>query len=350
MPWPPDSDELLESLDDEIKAMPAGPARVHSVLLAADALFARSDEEGAQKRLEQAMRMGTGDVRAAVARVARGLAKADPASPLLRLPEGPELSPVVEAVAQCLRLRGSERKDTARREPSANESLLRARQAIASGDLATAARSVADLVGAPELAGRLWLAAALGATATASRDDATRWLAQLSDRGDEDARRSLVARALELDQAEVIAGALAHPGAFTSAERLSIAALAGLPLSADDPRIEGAAATAGMLSAGVRGRRRRHGPVAARPRTAGARDSRALLELGRLLAEDATATRLSEALSALGPDAERVPGLALELAVREGRVIEGQAGSSKDGAWPTFWDPSGRLDPLRPRW
>ena len=29
MPWPPDPDELLESLDDEIKAMPAGPARVH---------------------------------------------------------------------------------------------------------------------------------------------------------------------------------------------------------------------------------------------------------------------------------------------------------------------------------
>ena len=55
-PGPADAAEVIEALDLEVKLTPAGPARVHSALLAADLLQATGHGDGAAKRLEQAAR------------------------------------------------------------------------------------------------------------------------------------------------------------------------------------------------------------------------------------------------------------------------------------------------------
>ncbi|MGD0529894.1 MAG: hypothetical protein ABSE49_32460, partial [Polyangiaceae bacterium] len=44
MPSPPDPEDFIEALDAEVKMTPAGPARIHSTLLASDALRAAGDE------------------------------------------------------------------------------------------------------------------------------------------------------------------------------------------------------------------------------------------------------------------------------------------------------------------
>ncbi|HEX3346114.1 MAG TPA: hypothetical protein VHS09_16135, partial [Polyangiaceae bacterium] len=124
MPSPPDPEDFIEALDVEVKMTPAGPARIHSTLLASEALRAAGDEEAAVKRLDQAARITTGDVRAPVARAARALARGETASAALRLSDAPELVPLADAINLALRLRGVERKEVASSEPSANEVLL----------------------------------------------------------------------------------------------------------------------------------------------------------------------------------------------------------------------------------
>ncbi len=59
---------------------PAGPARAHSMLLAAAAAAEAGDEDDSDKRLEQTARIAPADVRAAVGRMARALGRHDPAS------------------------------------------------------------------------------------------------------------------------------------------------------------------------------------------------------------------------------------------------------------------------------
>jgi hypothetical protein len=187
-----EADGWIEALDLEVKMTPAGPARIHSALLGADALRAAGEEEASAKRYDQAARISAADVRAALARAARALSRDETASASLRLPDAPELAPLAEAIAAVLRLRGVERKEVASPgEPSPNEILLRARQAVDRGDLVTAAPLVAQLANVPELAdGATWLAASLGATRQARRTDAVRWLRELVERGDDEARRA----------------------------------------------------------------------------------------------------------------------------------------------------------------
>jgi len=76
---------------------------VHSTLLAADALRDKGDDDAAAKRLDQAARVSTGDVRAAVARAVRALGRRETASPALRLGDAPELAPLTAAIGACLR-------------------------------------------------------------------------------------------------------------------------------------------------------------------------------------------------------------------------------------------------------
>jgi tetratricopeptide (TPR) repeat protein len=333
MPSPPDPEDYLEALEAEVKMTPAGPARVHSTLLAADALRAAGDDDGAAKRLDLAARITASDVRAPLARAVRALGRGETTSAALRLPETPELAPIAEAIQTVLRLRGVERKDVAAGEPSPNELLFQARLALDKGDLATAAPVVAELSNVPELAdGAAWLAASLGAARQARRADATRWLHELADRGDLDARRALVARALELDDRELLTEVTAGSGALTSAERITLATLADVALAPGDPHLDATASTPGMaplvaaaaaLSVPAMGDSRSAQVGARAQRTAGSQEARALTRVGRLLGAGAPSADVEAALDGLGearPAGARA--VALEMASRAGRALD----------------------------
>ncbi|MGO9833935.1 MAG: tetratricopeptide repeat protein [Polyangiaceae bacterium] len=329
MPSPHETTAYLAALDAEVKMTPAGPARVHSTLLAASTLRAAGDDDAAAKRLEQAARVSAGDVRAAVARATRALGRGETASAALRLPDSPLLAPIAEAIGACLRLRGMDVKDPAARPPSPNEILLESRQALEKSDTAAAAPLLARLATVPELtAATAWLAAALGATRASTRSDSARWLRELLDAGVEDARRPLAARGVELQDRDVVSHALAGKEALGPGDRVTLAALLGLPLTATDPDLDAAAQAPGLgpLAAAVTSIALPAGAgavevVRARThRTAGSTASRALVRLGRLLAASAAPGEIEEAVAALGDDApDGVRALALEMASRAGR-------------------------------
>jgi hypothetical protein len=113
MATPPDPEAYLAALDGEAKTSPTAVARLHSTILAAEVQRQSGDDEGAAKRLEQAVRLAPGDARAAVMRVTRALSTGDASSTALRLPDGSALAPLAEAVSSVLRLRGVGLKDGA---------------------------------------------------------------------------------------------------------------------------------------------------------------------------------------------------------------------------------------------
>ncbi len=333
MAFPPDPELLREALDIEIKMTP-GAARVHSMLLAADAATADGDTEDAGERLEQAARIAPTDARVAAGRAARALARREPASAAaLRFADAQELAPIADAVSTCLRLRGAGPAATGATAASPNEVLMRARQALDAGDLSAAAAFVAELASVPELArGALWLAAALGAARGDGRARATAWLRELVDRGEEEACRPLAARALETSDASLMGQTLERPGPLRPAERLVLATLFGLKTAADehlrataaagglDPLVSAAAALA-MPAADDPDRttlaqaRAKH--------TAGSTESRALVELGRLLGASASPQAIEKALEAAGPTrTSAARAIALEMAARAGRVSD----------------------------
>ena len=334
MAAPLDAEVLREALDVEIRMTPAGPARAHSMLLAADAAAADGDDDDASKRLDQAARMLPADARVAVGRAARALARRDPASASsLRFADTPELAPIAEALRACLRLRGHGPAAAGAARTSPNEILLRARQALDSGDLSAAAAFVAELASIPELArGALWLAAALGAARGEGRARASTWLRELVDGGEEEACRPLAARALETSDVTLMGQTLERPGPLQPAERLVLATLFGLRTAADEhlrttatlgglePLVSAAAALA-MPEAGDPDRaaiaqsRTRH--------TAGSPESRALVGLGRLLGASAAPQAIEAALEALGPArTSAARAVAMEMAARAGRVSD----------------------------
>ena len=343
MASPPDAEALREALDVEIKMTPAGPARAHSMLLSSDAAAADGDNDDASKRLDQAARIAPTDTRVAVARAARALSRRDLAGAgALRFADGPELAPITEALRMCLRLRGASPAPTGA-AASPNEVLMRARQALDSGELSAAAALVAELASVPELArGALWLAAALGAARGEGRARATAWLRELVDGGEEEACRPLAARALETSDVSLMSQTLERPGPMQPAEKLVLATLFGLRTAADehlrattavgglDPLVSAAAALA-MPAAGDPDR-----DALARARArqaAGSPESRALVELGRLLGASAAPGTIEAALHALGqarPSAARA--VAMEMAARAGRVSDVSAALEAWGA------------------
>jgi tetratricopeptide (TPR) repeat protein len=371
MPSSPSSrEDYVEALDAEETGSPAGPVRVHSALLAAEMMRVAGHDEAASERFENAARIPTADVRAAVARAAHALARDETANAALHLPDAPELAPVAEAIATCLRLRGVERDgtladtqrslhleaapDEPRRGPgdagaSANgrlpaETLLLARQAVDRGQIAEAALRVAELAVLPELApAAKWLAASLGAAHATRRADSARWLHELAERGDEQARRALVARALELGDTERLTETIGTHGPLTSSERVTIATLAGLPLSATDPHLDATASTPGMetLAAALTALAMptegdRDAQIRARAlRTAGLPNTRSLVSLARLLASSAAPADIEAALEGAGVGhAAQVRAVALEMAARAGRTAEV---SSALEAWGAGW-------------
>jgi cellulose synthase operon protein C len=340
-----DREDAVAALDTEVEQAPTEAARVHALLLAADTLRAAGQNEAALQRLDAVAQAAPGDVRAAITRAASALARDDTASAALTLPDAPELAPVADAIGVCLRLRGT---GSAAGAPaghqSSNEALLLARQALDRGDPADAATRVAELAAIPELAtAARWLAASLGPTRPSGRADAARWLLELAERGDEEASRSLVARAIELGDTGRLKQIIESPGPLTSAERMTLAALAGLPLSAIDPHLDATAATPGMqaLAAAITALAMpadgdRDAQVHARSmRTAGSVESRARVRLGRLLASAAPAAEIESALGAIGDGyGAEARAIALEMAARSGRTSDVSVALE---AWGAGW-------------
>jgi tetratricopeptide (TPR) repeat protein len=334
MPQPADPEEYLAALDTEVKMTPAGPARVHSMLLAVDALRAAGDEDATSKRLDQAARIGTGDTRAIILRAVRALGRNDTSSATLRLPDGvEELAPVGEALQAALRLRGVERKDAAAAQPSPNEVLLRVRVALDKGDVSAAVPMLSQLASVPELAaGATWLAASLAATTPARRAESARLLRELVERGDAAARLALVSRAIELQDRETVSEAVSGQSPLSSAERMTLAVLAGIPVSPGDPHLDATAAAPGMQPiaaalaavATIAAGEDRAAQVRARAqRTAGGEPSKTLVALGRLLGSSAPPDQIEATLAALGDHpSPGVRALALEMALRAGRTLE----------------------------
>jgi len=336
---PPSSDGALmvAALDAEVKMTPGGPARVHSMLLAAEALRAHGDDAQAAQRMDQAARVAGSDVRPAITRAARALAGNEATSPALKLPDTPALAPVAEAIATCLRLRGA---GVAGAKPAASPSevLLRARIAVAKGDTAGAASLVSELARVPELAdGALWVAAAFGAPHRERRADAAAWLRPLAARGERDAQRALVTRALELGDRAVLAEELSRSHApsatdLAAEDRVTLATLVALDGGPSEEDLEALAARDDMralaFAATALGTAANDadGPARSRARAdraAGPPEVRALTALGRRLAASADAGDIEAGLIAIGeepPTSARA--VALEMAVRGRRAAE----------------------------
>jgi predicted Zn-dependent protease len=328
-----DASELLEALDSEIGATPPGPARTHAILLATDAAAAGGDDDQVAERLEQIARAAPNDVRAAVGRAARALRQTDAAgATALRFAEARELTPIAEALRFCARLREAPTEVGPSVASSANEVLMRARNALDGGDLSAAARLVSELAAVPELArGALWLAASLGAVRSDRRPQAAAWLRELVDLGEEQAFRPLAARTLEVGDGAALARALERPGPIALPERLALATLGDLGAAADPylhptaaAGMEALACAAAAVGVPMAGDPQRAARLGARTRTtAGSPESRGLVELGRLLGSSAPSEAIEQSLSALGAAAPApARAVALEIAVRGRRMSD----------------------------
>lgn len=104
---------ILEVLEAESRAIPTPAARCHDALLAGEiSRLCLNDDEGAKKRLDQAMRFAPTDPRAHLQRFAEALGAAEPeadmpsAASKVRFPEGPEMGPLAKGAAQVLAHRG----------------------------------------------------------------------------------------------------------------------------------------------------------------------------------------------------------------------------------------------------
>lgn len=330
MPWPPDPDDYVDSLDEEVRTGPTDHARIHSALLAAEALRARGDEEGASERLGEAAALGSADVRAAVLRATRALGRNETPGASLRISDSAELAPVARAIAAVLRLRGIEEPASTSGEPaetggaetSPNETVLRARLELGQGNLAAAASTLAELARVPELASAsMWLAAALASTARQGRRVAVRLLRQLIEGGDDAAHAPLAARAIELGDESLLADAVATVSPLTPADRVVLAVLAQAPLSASDERIDAAAGMhPGMLPLASAAAAVAAPELARYQRTAGSLQSRAEVALGRRLAARAPDDELARSHGTLLDDTPAARGVALELSTRAGRT------------------------------
>jgi hypothetical protein len=225
---------VLEVLDAEARAIPTPAARCHDALLAAEiSRICLGDEEGAKKRLDQAMRYAPTDPRAHVRRFCEALGAPEPdagmpsAASKVRFPEGAELGPLAEASAQVLAHRGQGK--AGRPIGSSYEALLRVRSSIAADDHGAAVTGLEGLVRSERIAGGAgWLAAALAAPRKETRARSVEALRGVLDGSHPAAaRRALAARAIELGDADAARAATSTAGsaAFSEADRIVLAAL-----------------------------------------------------------------------------------------------------------------------------
>jgi tetratricopeptide (TPR) repeat protein len=322
MSWPPDPDDHLESLDAEARNGPPGVARLHAMLLAVDALRMTGNDRAAGARVDDALRVAPGDSRVAVALAIRALSASGAAGSVSRLPGAPQVAAIAQAAASCLQLRGNDIKVAPDPSLSSNVLLMRTRQALDRGDLESATDSIAELAHVPELAlGARWLAAALGTTTRSHRSPVIQWLRELLHRGEEQALRPLLARAVEIGDSALVDEGLTLSGTLTSSDRVALAALANRRFAADDPHLTAVAAAAGMspLVSAVDAIATTWSPLASR-RGAGSPRSQTEIALGRVLGASVPDETLEATLREFDDDPPPAAwGVALESAVRGGR-------------------------------
>jgi cellulose synthase operon protein C len=329
---------VQEVLDAETRVAQSPAAKCHGSLLGAEiARIALSDEEGAKKRVDQALRVMQGDPRAHVQRFCEALAAPQPDegahAPVTRvkIPELPELSALSEAAHDVLALRGltpatalgkHAPPKTERPAASTYEALLRVRASVHAGDHAGAAAGLAKLADAPSLAGGAgWLGGVIAAVRKETRPRSVEAFQRVAS-GSHGAlaRRALAARAIELGDAAAARAATEEAGsdAFSAADRAAIAALTGgsrkelepwLDTLVGDPEL-GAIAAAGSAAAGD-----------GMPYTVGGPRARAASTLGRALAEKGSVEPLRRAASAYANAAAEsglARALSLELDLEDG--------------------------------
>jgi tetratricopeptide (TPR) repeat protein len=222
----------LDAAESEMRTAASPEARVHAALMGAElSRIKLGEQEIAQKRLDVALRVMPTDPRAHLQRFAEALAAgAVPVRP--KLADAPALEPLFTALAQVTALR----TPSAKASPpatSVEEGFGRARAAFSAGDTQAALSHLDVLSQSGELgAGAGWLHASLAAGRAETRKAALASLDRVARGSHADlARRTMVALALEAGELEAARKTVAEPGgaAFTPADRLAIAALAGAP-------------------------------------------------------------------------------------------------------------------------
>jgi predicted Zn-dependent protease len=329
--------ELAEMLQNEAKAAETPEARLHALLVAADALRWSGDEAGAVRAWGELLEGALGDPRPAAATAAHLLAHGELGA-LAALAETPGAAMLKDGIVAALALRGF----LAPPLPStdtfshvrANDALRRARAALGAGDVATAATSLGELRDLPELARAAgWLFAALGSTQPSTARAAAAALERLVEEGEAPARRALAARAIELGDTH-IAGAAILDSSFSTADRAVLRTLLDLDPSAREVDADALSIAGSMapLASAVAALAPARSPTAGEDleaqrswiegradRLAGTEASRAEVRVARLLAAGAPEDLIA---AALGPtDAPVLPeaaGIAIELEARQG--------------------------------
>jgi tetratricopeptide (TPR) repeat protein len=327
---PDDAKAIGEAVDAALVGSPAVIVNVHEVLVAAMALRAAGDKAGAKARLEQAFQLAPTDARVLLARAANALSQGDLASPALRVSADQSPS-FAEAVALVMRLRGAGEAGAASERALVfvpNDSIRRARQALANGEVPKAAAAILELQAVPELSGAaVWLSASLAASRQESRATAGALLKTLDHSG---AQRALAARGIELGDETLLDAALQSADAFSPAERVVLTLLSRLQtrdleraivalLPSTDGDIQDmaplVAAAAGMSSATSEN-------LASRAeRAAGSEASRTAVRLGRMMAGRADRALLQPIFEAL-PDGGTKHALALDEMRIQGRLAD----------------------------
>jgi hypothetical protein len=217
------------ALQGESRSAVTPAARVHDAFFASEiARVALGDKELASKRLEQATRAATTDVRAYLNRLAGAIGDGE-ALPKIRWPETEEVRPLVDACATLQRWRGADDKDA----PITNavDALIRARGALAARDPAGSLRAL-DALGAmsglTEAAG--WLGAAIALAYPSDTGAAVERLGKLAAGNlPKVAQHALVAESLRKGDGATAVAALEHVSdeIFSPPDRAIIGALSG---------------------------------------------------------------------------------------------------------------------------
>lgn len=337
-----DPEVLVAALDAEASSSPTPAARVHATLLAADVLRTSGMGDLAVERWKSACKLDPSDVRAHAALAAVALAQEAYASKAFDLADNSELVPLYRIVATALRMRDHERPEADAVPFPVSDGLRRARSALVAQDGVAAAQALTSIASEPTLSkAALWLASALSAPTIAGRRASARALRSLSNEGDELARRQLAARGIELADGELVQASLGDPDAFDASERVVLSALAGLDTSSHlaalarsdehGPLVDAVAAI--TASEGEAAARARAG------RVSGTAESRALAQVGRLVAAKLPEEEVDAALGSIarGTSAAQA-GVALGLAIRGRRWPElTEALSSLPASGETSW-------------
>ncbi len=337
-----DSSAVASALETETRASPTSEARAHGAYLASELQrLVTRDDAAAQKKVEQASRALPSDPRPQLSKLVQALASSADA-PKLRFPDAPSVAPIAEAAQELVALRSGQ----AGTASSPAIAFDQAHRALAQGDTASAGEMVARLATTEGLedAAR-WLAASVLAPAAATRQRAIELLGQVLERGRTTyVRRALAQRALEQGDPGAVQSALESNedeeiDAFTPADRVALAALAGggaeamrpliADLAADETQIPLAAAAQACSA-----------PSDEPPSlTSGDDASCTEVTLGRAIAtQGLDRPTLEFAISAFGeahPDhaLSRMLGLELALAARDAAAVaQGVALWPRDGS------------------